>query len=70
MIENSTQLNDWLLYYYNECDLLASDRIQRNIDGDPLLQHNYNELVSLLNGLKMDALEPSPLSVQRILDHA
>jgi hypothetical protein len=70
MIENSTQLNDWLLYYYNECDLLASDRIQRTIDGDPLLQHDYLELVTLLDAMTVKALEPSTASVQRILEYA
>jgi hypothetical protein len=70
MIENSTQLNDWLLYYYNECDLLASDRIQRTIDGDPLLQHDYLELVTLLDAMTVKALEPSAASVQRILEYA
>jgi len=70
MIENSTQLNDWLLYYYNECDLLASDRIQRTIDGDPLLQHDYLELVTLLDAMTVMALEPSTASVQRILEYA
>jgi hypothetical protein len=67
MIENSTQLNDMLLYYYNECDLLNSDRIQRSIDGDPLLQQEYQEMVQLLGALEVKPLEPSAESVQRIL---
>lgn len=70
MIENSTSLNDMLLYYYNECDLLNSDRIQRSIDGDPLLQQDYQELVQMLGALEVKPLEPSSESVQRILAHA
>ena len=64
---NATLQNDWLLYYYNECDMHDSDRIQRGLDGDPLKAADYQELVETLDGLTLGFLQPSDETVNRIL---
>ena len=43
MNKTSTQ-KELLRYAYNETDLSDSDRIQKSIDGDPLVQQDYNEI--------------------------
>lgn len=45
---NTITFNQLLAYAYNETGLLESDRIQRTIDGDPLIHAEYQELVGLL----------------------
>ncbi|MFM7218384.1 MAG: hypothetical protein ACKO1U_10225 [Bacteroidota bacterium] len=65
-----TQQQDWLSYYYNESDLLDSDRIQRAIDGDPLKAADYSEMVAALSMLDIPLLEPSSASIERILAQA
>jgi len=66
MIKSST-LSDLLSYSYNETGLCDSDRIQRSLDGDPLLQEEYqklNEIIGILDSAKPDI---SPESIRRIL---
>ncbi len=48
---NTITFNQLLAYAYNETGLLESDRIQRTIDGDPLIQFEYQELVGMLTVL-------------------
>lgn len=48
MADTST-FEQLLAYAYNETGLLESDRIQRNIDGDPMVKADYDELISLIN---------------------
>ena len=67
MIIKSTNYSDLLCYYYNETDLLDSDRIQRAIDGDPILQNEYNELNEMMELIAIPTLEPSAKSIERIL---
>lgn len=66
----TTQQHDWLLYYYNECGMHDSDRIQRSIDSDPERVSEYAELVQRLDGLHLPLLEPSDAVVKRILSQA
>lgn len=70
MIKNSTQHSDLLLYYYNESGMHDSDRIQRAIDGDPVVGAAYNEIIDSLSQLDVPLLEPSDDTVQRILEMA
>ena len=49
----TTQQQEWLLYFYNECGMRDSDRIQRSIDGDPVKQADYRELVDQLDLLNL-----------------
>ena len=66
MIKRST-FSDLLSYAYNESGLHESDRIQREIDGDPLLQAEYNELSETLNVLDEAKPEVSPELINKIL---
>ncbi|MFM2136695.1 MAG: hypothetical protein RL021_2095 [Bacteroidota bacterium] len=66
----TTQQQDWLLYYYNECGMRDCDRIQRSIDSDPERVSEYAELVQRLDGLRLPLLEPSDAVVDRILSFA
>lgn len=50
MADTST-FENLLAYAYNECGLLEGDRIQRSIDGDPVLEQEYLELVKVLDTL-------------------
>ena len=65
-----TQQQEWLLYYYNECGMRDSDRIQRSIDGDPESTEEYRLLVARLDALTLPLEEPSEASVLRILSQA
>ena len=66
MIKRST-FSDLLSYAYNESGLSESDRIQRAIDGDPLLQAEYKELTETLNFLDEAKPEINPESIKKIL---
>ena len=70
MQEILTQHEQWIRYYYNECDLIESDRLQRNLDGDPIMATEYQELVEVLDQLTLPGLQPSEECVQRILQMA
>ena len=67
---NKTTTQDLIYYAYNEADLKNSDRIQRSIDGDPLMQNDYNDLIETLTSLDGGKLQPSDATVKRILDFA
>jgi hypothetical protein len=67
MIKNTT-FSDLLAYAYNETGLAESDRIQRAIDGDPVISEEYNELHVVLNMLSEAKPEISPASIKRILE--
>jgi hypothetical protein len=66
MMKTTTQI-DLLNYAYNETDLLDSDRIQRTIDGDPVIAENFKEVVNVLGIL--DSAQPpiDPASIEKIL---
>jgi hypothetical protein len=66
MMKTTTQ-NDLILYACNECGLSESDRIQRNIDGDPLVQQSFSEIVRVLNSMDDTPEEPSQQSIDKIL---
>ena len=68
MIKKST-LSDLLSYAYNETGLHESDRIQREIDGDPLLLDEYKELTETLNILDEAKPEINPELIKKILTH-
>jgi hypothetical protein len=67
MIKNTT-FSDLLAYAYNETGLTESDRIQRQIDGDPVTLEAYNDLHAVLNLLSEATPEISPASLKRILE--
>ncbi|MBK6445722.1 MAG: hypothetical protein IPG90_05405 [Bacteroidetes bacterium] len=69
MIKTTTQ-KDLLLYVYNETKLLDSDRIQRAIDGDPLLSNDYQEIVRITETLDVVCPAPSEEAIRNILLHA
>lgn len=66
MIKRST-FSDLLSYAYNETGLSDSDRIQKSIDGDPLVREDYHELLEVLNELDAAKPEINPESIKRIL---
>ncbi|HNP48128.1 MAG TPA: hypothetical protein PKL85_04785 [Bacteroidia bacterium] len=69
MIKTTTQI-DLLQYAYNESDLADSDRIQRSIDGDPLVKEAFQEIHQLTSILNDGFLEPSEKSILNILAKA
>jgi hypothetical protein len=69
MNKTSTQ-SDLIKYAYNETDLQDSDRIQRSIDGDPLVQQDYNEIHDVLKTLDEGKLNPSEESLKAIMKKA
>jgi len=68
-MKTATQ-NELLSYAYNETGLLESDRIQRVIDGDPIVAGEFNEIVSVLNLLDTAVPEVNPAVIDRILKFA
>ena len=66
MVHISTY-SDLLSYAYNETGLSDSDRIQRSIDGDPVVRDEFHEVTAVL-GLLDEATPAVPQeSVDRIL---
>ncbi|HRH65675.1 MAG TPA: hypothetical protein PLU53_05215 [Bacteroidia bacterium] len=69
-MNKTTTQKDLLLYAYNETKLLDSDRIQRAVDGDPVIAGEYREITSMLELLDSAGPSPSEKSIQNILSHA
>lgn len=67
---NKTTTQDLLFYAYNESDLINSDRIQRSIDGDPLVQNEFNEIIETLSEFDAGMVQPSESTLKKILDFA
>ncbi len=65
-----TTQNNLVRYAYNETGLLAGDQVQRAIDGDPLVEQDFREIVEVINILDSVRLEPSKGCIERILAHA
>ncbi len=66
MIKTTTQ-GDLILYAFNEAGFIDGDRIQRNIDGDPLVREEFNAIIDSLHALNQVQLEPSQSSIDKIL---
>ena len=66
MNKKSTQ-KDLLRYAYNETDLHDADSIQRSIDGDPLVQQDFNEIVDVIKILDGGKVQPSQESIDKIM---
>jgi len=64
------EMQDLFRYAYNETGLKDSDRIQRKIDGDPLVASEYREVIEVINKLDEGICMPSDEVVNRILDKA
>jgi len=69
-MDKTSTHSDLLKYAYNETNLPESDRIQRSIDGDPLVQQDYNEINDVLKTLDEGKVSPSEKSIQAILKKA
>ena len=69
-MNKTTTKEDLILYAFNETDLKDSDRVQRTIDGDPLIQQDFNEIVETMNILEKGKVQPSEESIQKILNFA
>ena len=54
-MNKTTTKEDLILYAFNETDLKDSDRVQRGIDGDPLILQDFNEIVETMNILEKSA---------------
>lgn len=67
---NKTTTQDLISYAYNESDLKNSDRIQRAIDGDPLVQSDFNEICNTISSLDAGKVQPSEATLKKILDFA
>jgi len=67
---NKTTTQDLIFYAYNESDLKNSDRIQRAIDGDPLVQSDYKEIIETLSSLDEGKVQPSEATLKKILEFA
>jgi hypothetical protein len=67
MNKNYTQ-NDLLLYAYNETELNDSVRVQNAIDGDPLVEGEYKEIVSTIEALNKMLLEPDDKVMNRLYE--
>lgn len=69
-MNKTTTKEDLILYAFNETDLKDSDRVQRSIDGDPLIQQDFNEIVESMNILEKGKVQPSDETIQKILSFA
>jgi len=69
-MNKTTTKEDLILYAFNETDLKDSDRVQRSIDGDPLVHEDFNEIVETMNVLDKGKVQPSEATIQKILNFA
>jgi len=69
-MNKTTTKEDLILYAYNESDLKDSDRVQRSIDGDPIIKQDFGEIVETMNMLDEGKVQPSESTIQNILNFA
>ena len=69
-MDKTSTHSDLLKYAYNETNLPESDRIQRAIDGDPLVKQDYDEIHDVLKTLDEGKVSPSEESIKAILKKA
>jgi hypothetical protein len=69
-MNKTTTKEDLILYAYNESDLKDSDRVQRSIDGDPIIQQDFNEIVETMGIMDEGKVQPSESTIQNILSFA
>ena len=55
-----------ILYAYNETELTDTVLIQQSIDGDPLVESDYKEILASLNLLDNVLLEPDEKVMSRL----
>ena len=58
---------DLILYAYNETELTDSVLIQKSIDGDPLVESEFKEIVASLNLLDSALLTPDETTMNRLM---
>jgi len=66
MMKTTTQI-ELLSYAYNETGMHDSDRIQRSIDGDPVVADEFDEIVSVMDVLDQAKPEIKPSTIEKIL---
>jgi hypothetical protein len=59
---------DLLLYAYNETELTESVLIQQSIDGDPLVEDEYQEIVASIDVLNKVLFEPDQETMDRLME--
>jgi hypothetical protein len=59
---------DLILYAYNETELTDTVLIQQSIDGDPLVESEFNEIVACINILDKALLEPDQDVINRLME--
>ena len=69
-MNKTTTKEDLILYAYNESDLKDSDRVQRSIDGDPIIQQDFNEIVETISMMDEGKVQPSEATIRNILNFA
>ena len=58
---------DLILYAYNETELTDTVLIQDSIDGDPLVEGEYKEIIDSINLLDKIRLEPDEKTMSRLM---
>ena len=58
---------DLILYAYNETELTDSVLIQNSIDGDPLIEGEFREIVESIHMLDKIKLEPDEKVMTRLV---
>lgn len=56
-----------ILYAYNETEFTDSVLIQKSIDGDPLVESEFKEIIASLNLLDSMLLEPDEQTMKRLM---
>ena len=59
---------DLILYAYNETELTDSVLIQQSIDGDPLVEDEYQEIVASIDVLNKVLFEPDQETMDRLME--
>ena len=67
---NKTSTRDLIKYAYNETRLNDTVKTRNSIDGDPLVESEFREIVETMRALDELQLSPSDKTVEAILKKA
>jgi hypothetical protein len=69
-MQHNYTFDDVILYIYNELDTEEGYKLQKELQEDPELQREYNETVKMLGMLDKMIDNPSPTTIDLILEHS
>jgi hypothetical protein len=67
---NDLKANEALRYLYNEMSDDECEEFKISMENNPILMKLYNQFKETADHVNSAAFQPSPASIQKIMDHA